>query len=85
MSAAKSYADPVKVGEVMIGGTVSQVVNSNLDRFAVGDWVAAFGGWQDYAVSDGRGVVNLGKSPEYPTWALGVLGMPGLTAYAGLT
>jgi len=85
MSAAKSYAEPVKVGEVMVGGTVSQVVSSNLDRFEEGDWVAAFGGWQDYALSDGRGVVNLGKNPEHPTWALGVLGMPGLTAYAGLT
>lgn len=85
MSAAKSYADPVKVGSVMIGGTVSQVVNSNLDRFEEGDWVVAFGGWQDYALSDGRGVVSLGKSPEKPTWALGVMGMPGLTAYAGLT
>ncbi|MBV1858993.1 MAG: NADP-dependent oxidoreductase [Nannocystaceae bacterium] len=85
MSAAKSYADPVEVGAVMIGGTVSQVVDSNLDRFEAGDWVAAFGGWQDYAISDGRGVVNLGKSPQNPTWALGVMGMPGLTAYAGLT
>lgn len=85
MSAAKSYAEPVAVGAVMIGGTVSQVLSSNLERFEVGDWVAAFGGWQDYAVSDGRGVVNLGKAPEHPTWALGVLGMPGLTAYAGLT
>ncbi len=85
MSAAKSYAEPVEVGAVMVGGTVSQVVSSNLDRFAEGDWVVAFGGWQDYALSDGRGVVNLGKSPEHPTWALGVLGMPGLTAYAGLT
>ncbi|MGH1344121.1 MAG: NADP-dependent oxidoreductase [Nannocystales bacterium] len=85
MSAAKSYAEPVKVGAVMVGGTVSQVVHSNLDRFEAGDWVVAFGGWQDYALSDGRGVVSLGKNPEHPTWGLGVLGMPGLTAYAGLT
>ena len=85
MSAAKSYADPVEIGAVMIGGTVSQVVNSNLDRFEEGDWVVAFGGWQDYALSDGRGVVSLGKNPQHPTWGLGVLGMPGLTAYAGLT
>lgn len=85
MSAAKSYAEPVKVGEVMIGGTVSQVVSSNLDRFEEGEWVVALGGWQDYALSDGRGVVSLGKNPEHPTWALGVMGMPGLTAYAGLT
>lgn len=85
MSAAKSYAEPVKIGEVMIGGTVSQVVTSNVAGFEEGDWVVAMGGWQDYAVVERRGVVNLGKNPEHPTWALGVLGMPGLTAYAGLT
>jgi len=85
MSAAKSYAEPVKVGEVMIGGTVSQVVESNVEGFAPGDWVVGMGGWQDYAVLGGRGVINMGKAPEHPTWALGVLGMPGLTAYAGLT
>ncbi len=85
MSAAKSYAAPVEIGAVMIGGTISQVVHSNLEGFNEGDWVVAFGGWQDYVLSDGRGVVNLGKDPEHPTWGLGVLGMPGLTAYAGLT
>ena len=85
MSAAKSYAKPVEIGEVMIGGTVSQVVTSNLEAFTEGDWVVAFGGWQDYALSDGKGVINMGKSPDHPTWGLGVLGMPGLTAYAGLT
>jgi len=85
MSAAPSYAAPVGIGEVMIGGTVSQVVRSNIDGFAEGDWVQAFGGWQDYAVSKRAGVINLGKSPAHPTWSLGVLGMPGLTAWAGLT
>lgn len=85
MSDAPSYAPPVEIGEVMVGGTVAQVVTSNLDGFAEGDWVVAFGGWQDYALSDGTGVVNMGQSPEHPSWALGVLGMPGLTAWAGLT
>ena len=85
MSAAKSYADPVKIGEPMIGGTVSQVVTSHAAGFEDGDWVVAFGGWQDYAVCGPRGVINLCTAPEHPTWALGVLGMPGLTAYAGLT
>lgn len=85
MSAAPSYAPPVKIGEVMVGGTVSQVVTSDVDGFAEGDWVVAFGGWQDYALSDGRGVINMGKTPENPSWALGVLGMPGITAWAGLT
>lgn len=85
MSNAPSYADPVALGEVMIGGTVSRVITSNVDGFAEGDWVQAFGGWQDFAVSDGAGVINMGASPDKPSWALGVLGMPGLTAWAGLT
>ena len=85
MSDAPSYAAPVKLGGVMDGGTVSQVVTSDVDGFSAGDWVVAFGGWQDYALSDGKGVINMGKNPENPSWALGVLGMPGLTAWAGLT
>jgi NADPH-dependent curcumin reductase CurA len=85
MSDAPSYAAPVKIGAVMVGGTVSQVVTSDVNGFEAGDWVQAFGGWQDYALSDGTGVINMGKSPENPSWALGVLGMPGLTAWAGLT
>ncbi|WP_045388047.1 NADP-dependent oxidoreductase [Falsirhodobacter sp. alg1] len=85
MSDAPSYAPPVELGDVMVGGTVAQVVTSHVDGFQEGDWVVAFGGWQDYAVTDGKGVINLGKSPENPSWALGVLGMPGLTAWGGLT
>ncbi len=85
MSDAPSYANPVQIGDVMVGGTVSQVESSDVDGFAEGDWVSAFGGWQDYALSDGKGVINLGKDPENPSWALGILGMPGLTAWAGLT
>ncbi|WP_108502885.1 NADP-dependent oxidoreductase [Paracoccus indicus] len=85
MSDAPSYAAPVEVDQVMVGGTVSQVVTSDVDGFEEGDWVVAFGGWQDYALSDGTGVINMGKNPENPSWALGVLGMPGLTAWAGLT
>jgi NADPH-dependent curcumin reductase CurA len=85
MSDEPSYAAPVELGDVMIGGTVSQVVTSDVDGFSEGDWVVAFGGWQDYALSDGKGVINMGKNPENPSWALGVLGMPGLTAWAGLT
>lgn len=85
MSDAPSYAAPVEVGEVMVGGTVAEVVSSDVDGFATGDWVVAFGGWQDYALSDGTGAINMGKNPQNPSWALGVLGMPGLTAWAGLT
>lgn len=85
MSDAPSYAEPVQLGEVMIGATVAQVVSSNLKSFAVGDWVLSFNGWQDYALSDGSGVTNLGAKPAQPSWALGILGMPGFTAWAGLT
>ena len=85
MSDAPSYAAPVEIGAVMVGGTVAQVVTSDVEGYAAGDRVQAFGGWQDYALSDGAGVINMGKSPENPSWALGVLGMPGLTAWAGLT
>jgi len=85
MSDAASYAEPVEIGAVMVGGTVAQVVESNLKGFAVDDWVLSFNGWQDYAVSDGTGVTPLGASPAHPSWALGILGMPGFTAWAGLT
>lgn len=85
MSDAPSYAAPVEIGGVMVGGTVSQVVTSDVKGFEAGDWVVARGGWQDYAVSDGTMVINMGKEPQNPSWALGVMGMPGLTAWAGLT
>ncbi|MEO7457575.1 MAG: NADP-dependent oxidoreductase [Gemmatimonadaceae bacterium] len=85
MSDAPSYAAPVAIGDVMVGGTVSRVVESHLPGFTEGDWVLSYNGWQDYAVSDGRGVTSLGASPAHPSWALGVLGMPGFTAWAGLT
>jgi NADPH-dependent curcumin reductase CurA len=85
MSDAPSYSPPVALGDVMVGGTVAQVVTSNVKGFTVGDFVLSFGGWQDYAVSDGKGVTNLGKAPAHPSWALGIMGMPGFTAWAGLT
>ena len=85
MSDEPSYAAPVEIGEVMVGGTVSRVVTSNLKQFKPGDWVVSYSGWQDYALSDGKGVLNLGPSPARPSWALGITGMPGFTAWAGLT
>jgi NADPH-dependent curcumin reductase CurA len=84
MSDAPSYAAPVEIGGVMVGGTVARVVTSNVEGFATGDWVLSYNGWQDYALSDGKGVTNLGQSPAHPSWALGILGMPGFTAWAGL-
>ena len=85
MSDAPSYAAPVAVGEVMVGGTVAQVVTSHLVGFSPGDWVLSFNGWQDFALSDGTGVTPLGPDPVHPSWALGIKGMPGFTAWAGLT
>lgn len=85
MSDAPSYAAPVGIGEVMVGGTVAQVEASQLGGFAVGDWVLSYSGWQDYALSDGKGLTNLGKSPAHPSWTLGIMGMPGFTAWGGLT
>jgi len=84
MNDAKSYAAPVAIGEVMTGQVVAEVVTSNNDQFAVGDYVLSGSGWQDYAVSDGQEVLNLGGNPVNPSWSLGVMGMPGYTAYAGL-
>ena len=85
MSEVPSYAPPVKIGDVMVGGTVAQVEISKLTGFKKGDWVLSSNGWQDYALSNGEGVTSLGRDPEHPSWALGVTGMPGFTAWAGLT
>ncbi|CAI0864444.1 NADP-dependent oxidoreductase [Serratia grimesii] len=84
MSDAPSYAPPVQIGEVMVGGTVSRVVTSQHPDFKPGDWVLGYDGWQDYALSDGSGLRNLGPHHAHPTRLLGVLGMPGFTAYMGL-
>ncbi|ELI0349843.1 NADP-dependent oxidoreductase [Vibrio vulnificus] len=84
MSDAKSYAEPVGIDEVMVGGTVCQVEVSNHAEFEVGEWVLAYTGWQDYTISNGEGLIKLGKQPSHPSYALGVMGMPGFTAYMGL-
>jgi hypothetical protein len=84
MSAAKSYAKPVEIGEVMTGGTVSRVAASRHPDFEAGDIVLGFGGWQDYTVSDGRGLRTLDPAAAPVSTVLGVLGMPGMTAYVGL-
>lgn len=84
MSDAPSYAPPVEIGQVMVGGTVSRVVTSQHPDFKPGDWVLGYDGWQDYALSDGNGLHNLGAQQTQPSRLLGVLGMPGFTAYMGL-
>jgi len=84
MNAAKSYAPPVELGGVMVGGVVGQVVESYHPQFAAGEIVEGYLGWQQYAVSDGAGVRKVDPSLAPISTALGVLGMPGLTAYFGL-
>ncbi|RAP58286.1 NADP-dependent oxidoreductase [Oleiagrimonas sp. MCCC 1A03011] len=85
MSDAPSYAAPVEVGGLMVGGTVCRVAKSRHPDYAEGDWVLAYSGWQDYALSDGKGLFKLDPQRAPPSWALGILGMPGFTAYMGLT
>lgn len=84
LSTAKSYAAPVELGEVMVGGTVAQVVESRHPDFAVADWVLSYSGWQTAAVVRADQVRRLDPESAPVTTALGVLGMPGFTAYAGL-
>lgn len=84
MSDAPSYSPPVEIGAVMVGGTVSRVETSRHPDYKEGEWVLGYSGWQDYELSDGKGLVKLGENPSRPSWSLGVLGMPGFTAYMGL-
>jgi NADPH-dependent curcumin reductase CurA len=84
MNDVKSYAAPVAIGGVMGGGAVARVVQSNNPAFKEGDIVEGMFGWQDYAVSDGQGVRKIDPALAPISTALGVLGMPGLTAYFGL-
>ena len=84
MSDAKSYAAPVALGDVMEGGTVGEVIASRHKDFAVGDMVLSHSGWQTHAVADGSVLRKLDPDAAPLTTALGVLGMPGFTAYAGL-
>ena len=84
MSDAKSYSEPFKVGAVMEGGAVGEIVQSDVDGYAVGDVVLHFKGWRDYAVLDPKQAVKIDAEAAPISTYLGVLGMPGLTAYAGL-
>ena len=84
MSPAKSYAKPAAVGAPMVGGTVGEVVKSRHPGYAAGDIVLGYGGWQDYALSSGTGLRKLDPAAAPVSTALGILGMPGMTAYVGL-
>jgi NADPH-dependent curcumin reductase len=85
MSAARSYARPVEVGEVMEGRVVGQVARSRDPGFREGDYVLGGYGWQLYSAVPAQGLVQLDPHEAPLSTALGVLGMPGLTAYVGLS
>lgn len=85
MNAARSYAPPQPLGEVMLGETVAEVLVSRHPDFAVGDHVVGRLGWQTHALSDGQGLRRITPDAGLPlSWHLGVLGMPGVTAWVGL-
>jgi NADPH-dependent curcumin reductase len=84
MSDAESYAASVAIRQVMVGHTVSQVIESKNPAFARGDFVLGYDGWQEFGVSSGRELRKLDPSAVPISTALGTLGMPGLTAYVGL-
>ncbi|GAB2842165.1 NADP-dependent oxidoreductase [Streptomyces deserti] len=84
MSDAKSYVAPFELGKVMQGGAVGEVVASNAEGFAVGDHVLHFLGWREYAAVDAKNAVRVDPQAAPLSTYLGVLGMTGLTAYAGL-
>jgi NADPH-dependent curcumin reductase CurA len=84
MNEGPSYVPPVAIDAVMTGQTVSVVEASNVAGFKAGDLVLANVGWQDYGLSDGQDLAKLDAAMPQPSYALGVLGMPGLTAYVGL-
>jgi len=84
MEDIKSYATPQPIGETMIGGTVGVVEQSQNPRFAPGDAVAGHFGWQEYGVSDGKGLNKLDTRQIPMSAYLGPVGMPGVTAWYGL-
>ena len=84
MNEAQTYASSVPIGGTMVGGTVGRVVSSRRDDLPVGEYVEGSLGWQAYAVSEGHNLRRVDHGVAPISTALGVLGMPGLTAYFGL-
>src|SRR4051794_27148875 len=81
MSDAASYATPVKIGDPMGAHTVSEVIESRNPAFRKGDFVAGYDGWQSYGVSAGKELRTLDPKAVPISTAIGVLGMPGMTAF----
>lgn len=84
ISADKSYAQGVEPGQLMVGATVGEVIESNNEKLAVGDWVLSASGWQTHAAMPGKQVLKIDTSAVPATTYLGVIGMPGITAWTGL-
>ena len=84
ISGMKSYAAPTEIGALMQGGGVAEIIETKNPGFSVGAIVDIYMGWQQYAVSNGRGLRKLDPALAPVSTALGVLGMPGMTAYFGL-
>lgn len=84
MSDARSYATPVEVGGMMGGGTVCEVIETRNAKFPVGTFVQSMSGWQSHAVENGKELRRLDPADAPISTSVGVLGMPGLTAYVGL-
>ena len=78
------YSEKVNIGDTIVGRTVSEVIESNHPDYQKGELVLASNGWQEYGISDGEGVRKLNGHQGKLSTALGIMGMPGLTAYAGL-
>lgn len=85
MNDRRSYVPPFALGEPMTGGAVGRVAESHDPRWPEGSWVLHQLGWREWALSDGRGLLPVDPSVAPVSTALGVLGMPGFTAWYGLT
>ncbi len=84
MNKAKSYVPSFQVGEVLQAGVVGEVIASSNKDYAEGDFVTGMLGWENYSLSDGTGLHKVPKGPAPLSYHLGILGMPGMTAYVGL-
>src|SRR5579871_1953434 len=83
ITGVRSYADPVNIGDVMVGGAVGEVLESRAPGLAAGDFVLGNWGWQEHAAAEGHTLRKLDPNLAPISTALGVLGMPGMTAYFG--
>src|SRR5919201_4350902 len=85
MDDARSYAPPQPLGEVMVGGTVAEIIESRNPKFSPGDLVLGNAGWQEHQITDGATLRKLDTSRVPASAYLGCVGMPGVTAWYGLT